>query len=119
MNSATVVQISSNLANIQHLLQNGLRKDHPDLTDNVSMAWYLNHFCRTTGQGPISLLPQLYEILPHLCDHRLEASLIAEFFGSFLHFPISNPETLVAQALEHFEYFDDPDLKCKLTFYTL
>ncbi|KAJ7339154.1 P-loop containing nucleoside triphosphate hydrolase protein [Mycena albidolilacea] len=44
MNSATVVQISSNLANIQSLLQNGLQKDHPDLTNNVFSALYLNLF---------------------------------------------------------------------------
>ncbi|KAJ7321265.1 hypothetical protein DFH08DRAFT_1033821 [Mycena albidolilacea] len=74
MNSATVGQISSNLANIQSLLQNGLQKDHPDLTDNIFSALNLNLFSRLTGRGP---------------------------------------ETLVAQALEHFEYFDDPDLKSR------
>jgi hypothetical protein len=119
MNSATVGQISSNLANIQSLLRNGLQKDHPDLMNNVFSALYLNLFSQMTGRGSISLLGQLHKILPHLCDHRLEASLITEFFGSYLYIPISNPETLVAQALEHFEYFDDLDLRCKPTFYTL
>jgi hypothetical protein len=51
MNSATVGRISSNLANIQSLLQNGLQKDHPDLTDNVFSALYLNVFSRITGRG--------------------------------------------------------------------
>ncbi|KAJ7308748.1 hypothetical protein DFH08DRAFT_823777 [Mycena albidolilacea] len=79
-NSAIVIQILSNLANIQSLLQNGLHKDHPDLTDNIFTALYLNLFSRITGRGP---------------------------------------ETLISQALKHFEYFDDPDLKCRPTLYTL
>jgi hypothetical protein len=29
-------------------------------------------------------------------------------------YPISNLETLVSDALEHFKEFDDPDLKCML-----
>ncbi|KAF8177087.1 hypothetical protein K438DRAFT_1939153 [Mycena galopus ATCC 62051] len=49
MNSATVGRISSNLANIQSLLQNGLQKDHPDLMDNVFSVLYLNIFSRITG----------------------------------------------------------------------
>jgi hypothetical protein len=114
MNSATVRQISSNLANIQSLLRHGLQKDHPDLMDNALSALYLNVFSRMTGQGSIPLLGQLHKIIPHPCDHQLEASLIVELFDTFRHIPISNPETLVAQALEHFEHFDDSDLKCRL-----
>jgi hypothetical protein len=113
MISATVRQISSNLANVQGLLQNGLQKGHPDLTDNVFSALYLNLFSRGIGHGEISFLEQLHHALPHPCDHRLEAFFIVEIFGSYLHNPIANPETLVAQALEHFEHFDDPDLKCR------
>ncbi|KAJ7026084.1 hypothetical protein C8F04DRAFT_1045957 [Mycena alexandri] len=112
-NSATVGQISSNLANIQSLLRNGLQKGHPDLTDNVFSALHLNLFSRHAGRGSIPLLGQLHKILPHPCNHRLEASLIAEFFDSYLYIAISNPETLVARALEHFEHFEDSDLKCK------
>jgi hypothetical protein len=119
MNSATVGQISLNLANIQSLLQNGLQKDHPDLTDNVFSALNLNIFSRITGRGSMSLLGQLHKILPHLCDHRFEVEFITELFFSSISSSIYNPETLVAQALEHFEYFDDSDLKCRPTFYTL
>jgi hypothetical protein len=114
MISATVQQVSSNLANIQSLLQNGLQKDNPDLPDNVLSALYLNLFSRITGQGSISLLDQLQKILPHPCDHQLEVHFIAELLGSSIHVPISNPEILVAQALEHFEHFEDPDVKCGL-----
>jgi hypothetical protein len=116
MISATVGQISSNLTNIQSLLQTGLQIDHPDLTDNIFSALYLNLFSRVTGQGSIFLFGQLHIILPHLCDHQLEVYFITELFSSYISSPISNSETLVAQALEHFEYFDDPDLKCRPTF---
>jgi hypothetical protein len=119
MISATVEQISSNLANIQSLLRHGLQKDHPDLRDNVFSALYLNLFSRMTGPGSISLLGQLHKILPCLCDHRLEVYFITELIGSSIQVPLFNPETLVAQALKHFEDFDDPDLKCRPTFYTL
>jgi hypothetical protein len=118
MISATVGQISSNLANIQSLLWNGLQKDHPDLTDNIFSALHLNVFSRITGRGPISLLGQLHKILPQPCEHRLEAYFIAELFASSRTVPISDPETLVPQALEHFKHFDDPDLECRLLTYS-
>jgi hypothetical protein len=119
MISATVGQISSNLANIQSLLRNGLKEDNPDLTDNIFSALYLNLFSRVTGRGSISLLGQLHKIFPHPCDHRLEVYFITELFNSHINLPLSDPETLVAQALEHFEHFEDPDLKCRPIFYTL
>jgi hypothetical protein len=117
MGSQTAAQISSNVANIQTLLQNGLQPDHPDLKDTILCALALNQFNRLTGRGAISFLGQLHHILPHPCDHRLEASLITEFLGSDLYIPISNPEILVAQASEHFEHFEDPDLKCGLSIF--
>jgi hypothetical protein len=117
MNSATVRQTSSNLANIHNLLQNGLHKDHPDLRDNAFSALYLNIFSQLTGRGPIPLLGQLHKILPHLCDHQLAVSFIAELLGSHSNVPISDPEVLVTQALEHFEHFEDPDLKCGLPIF--
>ncbi|KAJ7312639.1 P-loop containing nucleoside triphosphate hydrolase protein [Mycena albidolilacea] len=109
MISATVGQISSNLANIQSLLWNGLQQDHPDLTDNIFNALYLNIFSRITGQE--------HKILPDPCDHRLEVYFIAELFGSYMNVPIFDPETLVVQALEHFEHFEEPDLKCGLSIF--
>ncbi|KAF8198226.1 hypothetical protein K438DRAFT_1824074 [Mycena galopus ATCC 62051] len=113
MNSTTVGQISSNLTNIPILLQNGLQKDHPDLTDNFFTALRLNLFSRVTGRGSMSLLSQLYQALAHHNDHQLQTYLITELFASYLYYPVSNPEMLIAQALAHFEHFEDPDLKCK------
>jgi hypothetical protein len=115
--SSVIAQISSNLANITTLLKHGLQKDHPDLTDNAFSALYLNSFSRTTSQGSISLLGQLHEIIPHQCDHRLKVYFIKELFRSHPSPLIHNPEALVAQALEHFKYFDDSDLKCRFSAY--
>ncbi|KAJ7906243.1 hypothetical protein B0H13DRAFT_2506841 [Mycena leptocephala] len=111
--SSSAAQILSNFANIQNILQNGLQPNHPDLKDTMLCALNLNLFSRVMGQGTISFLEQLHHVLPDPCDHQLEAALITELFISSHLSPISNPETLVAQASEHFEHFDDPDLKCK------
>jgi hypothetical protein len=113
----TATSLLSNLANIQSLLQNGLQKDHPDLENTIFYALDLNLVSRLIGQGSISFLGQLQEILPHPCDHRLEVYFITELFASYNHVSISDPETLLAQVVEHFEYFDDPDLKCGLPMF--
>jgi hypothetical protein len=65
------------------------------------------------GRGTISFLTKLHHVLLDPCDHQLEAAFITELFASSRYSTISNPETLVAQASEHFEHFDDSDLKCR------
>jgi hypothetical protein len=116
--SSSVAHILSNFANIQNILQNGLQPNHPDLKDIVLCALHLNLFSRDMGRGTISFLVQLHHVLPDPCDHQLKAALITESFASSHLSPISDPETLVAQALEHFQHFDDSDLKCRLSTYS-
>jgi hypothetical protein len=117
--SASAAQILSNLGNIQNILQYGLQPNHIDLKGTVFCALHLNSFSRIMGRGTISFLTQLHHVLPDPCDHQLEAALITELFASSHLSPISNSEALVAQALEHFVYFDDLILKCRPTFFTL
>jgi hypothetical protein len=112
---SSVLQILTNFANIQNILQNGLQPNHPDLRDTIFCALHLNVFSRIMGRGTISFLEQLHHVLPDPCDHKLEATLITELFASSYLSPISNPETLVAQGSEHFEHFDDPSLQCRLS----
>ncbi|KAJ7919793.1 P-loop containing nucleoside triphosphate hydrolase protein [Mycena leptocephala] len=88
--SSTVARLSSNYSNIHNVLQNGLQP----------------------GQGAISLIQQIDNVLPHPHDHRLEAYFILECLNSRI-YSISNLKTLASDALEHFKEFDDPDLKCK------
>ncbi|KAJ7902459.1 hypothetical protein B0H13DRAFT_2513217 [Mycena leptocephala] len=114
LSPSTVAQVSSNYLNIQNILQNGLQQGHPDLTTSIYCVCYLNNFSRLIGQGLVPLIDQIHSVLPHPCDHRLEAYFITELLNSWYCHSISNPEALVSKALDHFKHFDDPDLKCRL-----
>jgi tetratricopeptide (TPR) repeat protein len=112
--SSTVVRISSNYSNIQNVLQNGLQQGHPDLVNSIYCTCYLNRFSRHIGQGSTSLLQQIQNILPHPCDHHLEAYFITECLDSWGLFQILNADTLLSEALESLKKFNDPDIKCML-----
>ncbi|KAJ7794270.1 P-loop containing nucleoside triphosphate hydrolase protein [Mycena olivaceomarginata] len=110
--SATVSQISSNLANIQNILHNGLQQGHPELNDITYSICHLNAFIYLMGQGITPLIHQVYKILLHSDDHRLRTYVITEIFRCWRETIISDPDTLVTKGLNNFEHFDDPDLKC-------
>ncbi|KAJ7907815.1 hypothetical protein B0H13DRAFT_1879265 [Mycena leptocephala] len=112
--SSTVVRLSSNYSNIQNVLQNGLQQGHPDLVNSIYCVCTLNRFSRIMGQGAISLIQHIHNVLPHPRNHRLEVYLIIEHLNSWTLHSISNPDPLVSNALEHSKKFDDPDLKCRL-----
>jgi hypothetical protein len=110
--SGTVAKVSLNYSNIQNVLRHGLYPGHPDVKDSIYCTCYLNRFSLLIGQGPIPLICQIHDILPLPRDHRLEASLILELLNSQRFYPISNLNTLVSEALNHFRHFNDPDIKC-------
>jgi hypothetical protein len=111
----TVTRVSSNYSNIQNVVRHGLQQGHPDLVDSIYCTCYLNQFSRLIGWGPSPLTGQIHDILPHPSNHRLEAYFIITLFNSGMHYTMSNPETLVSEALEHFKQFDEPDLECMLS----
>ncbi|KAJ7863423.1 hypothetical protein B0H13DRAFT_2565205 [Mycena leptocephala] len=111
--SSIVARISSNFANLQNVLQNGLQWGHPDLKDSIYCICHLNYFSLRIGLGSIPLVGRLHSILLQLCDHELEAYFITELLDSRRYHTISDPETLVAHYLKHFEQVDDTDLKCR------
>jgi hypothetical protein len=113
-NCSTVARVSSNHSNIQNIIQNGLQQGHPDLVNSIYCTCYLNNFGKRIGQGSTSLLQQIQNILPHPCDHRLVAYFFIECLDSGTADSIFNSETLAFDAVEHFEQFNDPDLKCML-----
>lgn len=115
--SGTVARVSSNYSNIQHIVQNELKQGHPDLADSIYCACNLNYFSLLIGQGPLSVMSQINNILPHPCDHHLEAYFIVELFAPGYRSWISNPETQVSTALEHFKEFEDPHLECMCSCY--
>ncbi|KAJ7925070.1 hypothetical protein B0H13DRAFT_2574415 [Mycena leptocephala] len=110
--SSTVARVSSNYSNIQNVLQNGLRSGHPDLVNSIYCTCYLNNFSQCIGQGAISLIQQIHNVLPHPCDHRLKAYFIIECLDdAWSPYPIST--TLVSEALESLKQFNDQDIKCR------
>jgi hypothetical protein len=113
--SQTISRISLNYSNIKSVLQTVLQKGHPDLVKSIYCACNLNNFSGATGQGKIILMSQISSLIPPY-DHRLEVYFITELFRSWTYYPISDPDTLVAKALQHFVHFDDTDMKCMVSF---
>ncbi|KAJ7848195.1 P-loop containing nucleoside triphosphate hydrolase protein, partial [Mycena leptocephala] len=111
--SSTVARVLSNYSNIQNVLQNGLQQGHPDLVDSIYCTCHLNNFSQRIGQGATSLLQPIQNILPHPCNHHIEAYFIAECLDSWGLY--SNLDLMVSDALEHFKELDDIDLKCMLS----
>ncbi|KAJ7920642.1 hypothetical protein B0H13DRAFT_2421156 [Mycena leptocephala] len=112
--SSTIVpRVLSNYSNIQNILQNGAQREHTDLVNTIYCACDLNYSSELVGRGPIPFTSQIQNLLPQPRDHHLEAYFIVQSFAFGPRYPISNPETLVSQGLEHFKNFDDPDLKCR------
>jgi hypothetical protein len=114
-NSSTVARVSANYSNIQNVLQNGLQQGHPDLVNSIYCICYLNTFSIHIGHGATYLIQEIQNVLPHPCNHRLEAYFIIQLITSQGICSISSGDTVVSNALEHFKEFDDPDLKCMLS----
>ncbi|KAJ7798719.1 hypothetical protein B0H14DRAFT_3156808 [Mycena olivaceomarginata] len=100
--SNTVLRVKSNFTNIQNVLQWGLKQKQPTISNSIYST---------------PLVGQIQAILPQLNDHRLEAYLLTESIRLWPYQPISDPESLASQALEHLQHFDDPDLKCRFYLY--
>ncbi|KAJ7698216.1 hypothetical protein B0H14DRAFT_2549231 [Mycena olivaceomarginata] len=114
-NSKTVPQIKSHLTNIQNMLQWGLKQKQPILSNSIYCICHLNNFGLTSMHTVTLLIGQVQDMFPQLHDHRLKAYFLIELVYRWQYVPISDPDSLVSQALEHFKYFDDPDLKCVLS----
>ncbi|KAJ7732132.1 hypothetical protein B0H16DRAFT_1696463 [Mycena metata] len=87
-------RITANYANIQNVLR-------------------FNQASRITGHGE-RLLEEIISLLPSLGDHRLKVHVIIELFRSFAFDLISEPENLIAQAIDHVKDLNDPKLECRL-----
>ncbi|KAJ7620506.1 hypothetical protein DFH06DRAFT_1306113 [Mycena polygramma] len=111
--TSTAVRISSNLANIQNVLENGLQPDHPDLVDCIYCTCYLNQFSRLTTQGEITLMRKIPNVFPVPCDHRLEAYYATELLDSWRYMVIRDPDAVITQGSTHVEQCNDPDLQCR------
>ncbi|KAJ7482645.1 hypothetical protein FB451DRAFT_1442157 [Mycena latifolia] len=108
-----VARITSNFANIQNVLAEGLKPDNPDLVKTIYCTCYLDRFSKLAGHGQIRLIHQIPKALPYPRDHRLEAHFIMTLFSGYQHHPVPNAEDRANQALEYFSHFDDPDFECR------
>jgi hypothetical protein len=113
--SSTIPRIKSNLANIQNVLQWGLKQKQPTLSNSIYCVCHSSQFSRTNMQVKTPLIGQIQDILPQLSDHQLKAYFLIESICLWRYYPISDPEALATQVVEFFKDFNDPDLKCVLS----
>ncbi|KAJ7032087.1 P-loop containing nucleoside triphosphate hydrolase protein [Mycena alexandri] len=106
-----ISRITLNYTNIQNVLHYGLQREHLDSINTIYCMCYFSRFSMHIGRGTTPLLEDITSLLPSLDDHRLKAYVITHLFISSAYKPISQPETLIAQALDHLKYFDDPELE--------
>ncbi|KAJ7031212.1 P-loop containing nucleoside triphosphate hydrolase protein [Mycena alexandri] len=107
-----VARVTSSYSNIQNVIRNGLHPGHPDLVDSIYCACHLNSFTTASGRGKNTLIDQISDLLPRPCNPQLEVHFIAEFFNSIKYHGTSNADRLHLEALQHFDKFEDADLKC-------
>jgi hypothetical protein len=112
--AGVVARVASNFSNIRNVLLQCLSSDSPHVADIVRSTCELSRYSRLTGRGQLPLLDRIPEFLPKPTDHKLEAYFIIEQLNGWRWHSISHANQLVEQALELFEHFDDPDMKCKL-----
>jgi hypothetical protein len=113
-NSSTVLQIKSNFTNIQNVLQWGLKQKQPHLSKSIYCVGHLSFFSQASMHTLIPLIGQAQDILLQLDDHRLKAYFMIELLSQLQYYPISDPETLAFEALEHLKQLNEPDLECVL-----
>ncbi|KAJ7768790.1 P-loop containing nucleoside triphosphate hydrolase protein [Mycena metata] len=104
-------RITANYTNIQNILQNGFWSEHSNIVDVTYCACDFSNFSRRIACGATFLLKNINNTLSSSEDHRLKAYIITELIRSWQHHPIIHPEPLIVAALNHFKYFDDPDLE--------
>ncbi|KAJ7715241.1 hypothetical protein B0H16DRAFT_1701747 [Mycena metata] len=95
-------QITTNLANLEEVLQRGLHPGSPDLSETIQSVLSLNSFFRVTRDSRTALLGK---IPIHLCDHQMN------FFSQ------ADTQQLMTQGLSHLQHLHDPILEAR--FYTV
>jgi hypothetical protein len=106
-------QINLNFGNLNQILLHGLNSHNQDVADAIRCTLSLCMFSRLTGRGWLTLMDHVPTVLPQPSDHKLEAEYITEVLFSTRTTPIENPDLLVAQAVIHFHYLNDPVLECE------
>ncbi|KAJ7166836.1 hypothetical protein C8R46DRAFT_1192145 [Mycena filopes] len=107
--SGVLAQITTNLANLDEVLQWGLQPQSLDLAETIESITSLNSFYRVTRAGRTHLLN---DIPIHLCGPRQRVLHINECLGGL---PGGiQTQKLLAEGISQFEHIEDPILECKL-----
>ncbi|KAJ7035300.1 hypothetical protein C8F04DRAFT_1233737 [Mycena alexandri] len=109
----SIARVTSNYTNIQNVLRCGLQLEHPDMTKSIYSTCDFNQFSRRIGHAAAVLMEDISCLLPSLHDHRLKTYFIVELLNSLTFNPISEPEILIVQAVNHLKHFDDPVLESR------
>ncbi|KAJ7218680.1 hypothetical protein GGX14DRAFT_390447 [Mycena pura] len=120
MLAGIIPQITMNFANIQSLLTFRVQQEQLDHSQTIYSAIYLSNYSRLMRPGTV--IPSMNLVaasLPTLVDndYGLEVRFLSEVFGARFTRKYPGAKALIEQALAHFPYFNDPDVKCR--FYNL
>jgi hypothetical protein len=108
-----IARISSNFANIQNILLNGLVPGNPDCVKVIYSTCALDQYSILTGHGPISLMEQILHVLPQPNDPVLEVYFITEVLAGWERYLVPNAGYLIERAVGYMGQFSDPDLQCE------
>ncbi|KAJ7480987.1 hypothetical protein FB451DRAFT_1365282 [Mycena latifolia] len=108
-----VARITSNFANIQNILVEGLQQAdrNPDLVKTIYGTCHFDRFSRLTGHGQSQLIHQIPKVIPHARDLRVELYFMMTGIAGYHYHVLPNGQQIVDKALEYFSHFDDPDLE--------
>jgi hypothetical protein len=113
-NAGIMARVASNFANIQNILQQCLQSDRHHLAESINSTCELGRYSRMTSRGHLPLMDLIPKFLPQSTDHKLKAYFIIQQLQGWYYQTIDNPNELIDQALQHFNQFHDPDMKCEL-----
>jgi hypothetical protein len=116
-NAGLVARVAANLTNIQNVMLQCLSSDRLHLAEIISSSCELSRYNRMTNRAHLPLLDRIQKFLPLPVDHKLEAYVITEQLNGWNYWSNHRANQLIDQALEHFNHFDDPDMKCAFPQY--
>ncbi|KAJ7232657.1 hypothetical protein B0H12DRAFT_189530 [Mycena haematopus] len=109
-----IIQITSNLGNLQELLRQRLHSNDPDLADTIYCILSLNSFYRVTGHTCTPLMDYIPSAISQPCGHQLQACWLIEALLSNIPHPILPMNQLITQVSAQFQHVSDPALEAQL-----
>ncbi|KAF8205332.1 hypothetical protein K438DRAFT_2096588 [Mycena galopus ATCC 62051] len=106
---AVVNQIALNQANLQEILQRGLRLHAPTHADTIQCVLSLNRFYTATGRGHFPLLDDIPSVLSSSGHHRLETMFVIERLQT----GTGVSQDMIERAILYIDHANDPILGSK------